>query len=208
MSEYERWETRFSAPGYLFGTWPNAFLKSKADLLKAKQGGKALSVADGEGRNGVFMAECGLDVLSIDFSPTAQAKARKLAKDRGVTLRVEQADLTAWTWPAEAFDVVAGIFLQFLSPAERSAVFAGIARALKPGGLLLIERYGPKQLEYKTGGPHSSRTFTPARCWKNLSRGSRRLRSKNTMRRSTKVPAMAACPRWSIWSDESRRSVR
>ncbi len=153
MSEFERWETRFSAPGYLFGTQPNAFLKSKADLLRAKAPGTALSIADGEGRNGVFMAQQGLDVLAIDFSPTALDKARRLAAERGVAMRFEQADLTAWRWPAEAFDVVAGIFFQFLSPAERSVVFAGIRRALKPGGLLLLEGYRPKQLEYKTGGP-------------------------------------------------------
>ena len=153
MSEFERWETRFSAPGYLFGTQPNAFLKSKADLLRAKAPGTALSIADGEGRNGVFMAQQGLDVLAVDFSPTALDKARRLAAERGVAMRFEQADLTAWSWPAEAFDVVAGIFFQFLSPAERSVVFAGIRRALTPGGLLLIEGYGPKQLEYKTGGP-------------------------------------------------------
>ena len=151
MSEYQRWETRFSAPGYLFGKAPNAFLKRNAKLLKAGQ--KALTIADGEGRNGVFMAELGLDVLSIDFSPTAQAKAKALAKERGVTLRLERADLLTWTWPAAAFDVVAAIFFQFLTPAQRIQVFASIKRALKPGGLLLLEGYGPKQLEYKTGGP-------------------------------------------------------
>jgi hypothetical protein len=84
-SELERWQTRYAAPGYLFGTAPNAFLKSKAHLLPKH--GTALAIADGEGRNGVFLAEQGLDVLSVDFSPTAQAKAQTLAKQRGVTLR-------------------------------------------------------------------------------------------------------------------------
>lgn len=151
MSEYERWEARFKEPGYHFGTEPNAFLKSKADLLKPGQ--KALSIADGEGRNGVFLAGLGLDVLAIDFSPSALAKSQALAKQRGVTLRTEQADLETWQWPAAAFDVVVGIFFQFLAPASRTRVFAGIKRALKPGGLVLIEGYGLKQLEYKTGGP-------------------------------------------------------
>jgi len=153
MSEYQRWETRFSAPGYLFGKEPNAFLKSNADLLRTKAPGKGLAIADGEGRNGVFMAEQGLDVLSIDFSPTAQAKAKALASERGVPLRVEQADLLTWSFPAAAFDAVAAIFFQFLTPAQRAPVFAGIKRTLKPGGLLLLEGYGPRQLEYKTGGP-------------------------------------------------------
>jgi SAM-dependent methyltransferase len=153
MSELERWESRFAAPGYLFGTEPNAFLKSKADLLKSKAGGQALSIADGEGRNGVFMAEQGLDVLAIDFSPQALAKSRALAKERGVTIRTEQADIASWAFPQTAFDVIVGIFFQFTPPDVRAGVFAGIKRALKPGGLLLIQGYRPKQLEYKTGGP-------------------------------------------------------
>jgi cyclopropane fatty-acyl-phospholipid synthase-like methyltransferase len=151
MSEYQRWETRFATPGYLFGTEPNSFLKSKAHLLKAGQ--TALSIADGEGRNGVFLAERGLDVLAMDFSPTALNKARALAAERGVALRIEQADLVTWAWPAGAFDVVVAIFIQFLTPAQRSAVFAGMKRTLRPGGLLLMQGYRPKQLEYKTGGP-------------------------------------------------------
>jgi SAM-dependent methyltransferase len=149
--DFERWQERFAAPGYVFGTAPNKFLKDHAHLLR--KGGKALALADGEGRNGVFMAEQGLDVLSLDFSPRAQAKARKLAAERGVTLRVEQADILDWHWPAEAFDVVAAIFFQFAASPERDRIFAGIKRTLKPGGLLLLEGYGPKQLEYKTGGP-------------------------------------------------------
>jgi SAM-dependent methyltransferase len=151
MSEFERWEARFAAPGYHFGTEPNAFLKSKAALLKP--GKKALSIADGEGRNGVFLAEQGLDVLTMDFSPKALAKARALADERGVTIRAEQADLETWQWPVETFDVVAAIFFQFCAPPLRARVFAGIKRALKPGGLLLMEGYRPEQLKYKTGGP-------------------------------------------------------
>jgi len=151
MSELERWEARFSAPGYLFGKEPNAFLKSKAHLLKPGQ--KALSIADGEGRNGVFLAEQGLDVLAIDISPTALAKSQALAKERGVTLRTELSDLATWQWPAAAFDVVVAIFFQFCTPAERAQVFANIKRTLKPGGLLLMQGYRPEQLVYKTGGP-------------------------------------------------------
>ena len=151
MSELERWEARFSEPGYLFGTEPNAFLKSKADLLK--HGQKALSIADGEGRNGVFLAEQGLDVLAMDFSPTALAKSQALARQRGVTIRTEQADLDTWRWPAGAIDVVVAIFFQFCAPPLRTRVFDSITRALKPGGLLLMEGYTPKQRQYKTGGP-------------------------------------------------------
>src|SRR5579884_3981455 len=84
-SEFERWEKRFSVPDYLFGTEPNAFLKSQAHMLP--KSGTALAVADGEGRNGVWLAERGLDVISIDFSPSGQNKARALAQKRGVPVR-------------------------------------------------------------------------------------------------------------------------
>jgi len=151
MSELERWETRFSAPDFVFGTEPNVFLRSQAHLLPAR--GKALAVADGEGRNGVWLAQQGLDVLSVDFSPAAQAKARALAKARNVSLRFELADVIDWTWPQEEFDVVAVIFIQFANPAQRERIFAGVRRALKPGGLLLLQGYRPEQLKYKTGGP-------------------------------------------------------
>jgi len=150
-TERDRWQQRFATPGYLFGTEPNAFLKSQAYLLR--KGQSALAIGDGEGRNGVFLAEQGLDVLSLDFSDVAQEKARALAKQHGVTLRVQQADMTAWDWVPEVFDVVAGIFIQFATPPQRAIMFAGIKKTLKPGGLLLLEGYGLKQLDYKTGGP-------------------------------------------------------
>ena len=150
MSELERWESRFSAPGYLFGLAPNEFLARQAHRLKAGQ--TALSIADGEGRNGVWLAEQGLDVLSIDFSPTALAKAQALA-ERGVRLRTEQADIVNWSWPADAFDVIAAIFIQFAPPDARPRIFAGIRQALRPGGLLLMQGYRPEQLTYRTGGP-------------------------------------------------------
>ena len=150
-SELERWQTRYAAPGYLFGTAPNAFLKSQAHLFP--KSGTAFAIADGEGRNGVFLAEQGLDVLSVDFSALGQEKARALAKQRGVTLRIAQADMREWPWQEAAFDVVAAIFIQFATPVERAKIFAGIKHTLKPGGLLLLEGYGLKQLDYKTGGP-------------------------------------------------------
>jgi cyclopropane fatty-acyl-phospholipid synthase-like methyltransferase len=155
--EIERWQHRYAAPGYLFGTAPNAFLKSKAHLLR--RGNTALAIADGEGRNGVFLAEQGLDVLSIDFSPLAQAKTRALAKERGVTVRTEQADMRNWNWTEAAFDVVVAIFIQFATPPERAKIFAGIKHTLKSGGLLLMQGYRPKQLEYKTGGPSEVERF-------------------------------------------------
>lgn len=151
VSEYERWEDRYRVPAYVFGTEPNYFLVSCKALLP--RSGKALAVADGEGRNGIWLAEQGLEVLSLDFSPSAQEKARALAKQRGVTLTIAQADVHTWDYPEAAFDVVVEIFTQFSTPAERAKKWAGMRKALKHGGLLIIQGYTPKQLQYGTGGP-------------------------------------------------------
>ena len=151
MSEYERWETRYAVPEYAFGKEPNYFLKSCGGLLPPS--GRALAVADGEGRNGVWLAEQGLDVVSLDFSPSAQNKARALAAERRVNVAFTQADVHAWDYPAAAFDVVVEIFTQFSSPAERSRKWAGMRQTLKSGGLLILQGYTPKQLQYGTGGP-------------------------------------------------------
>ncbi|MCW5770683.1 MAG: class I SAM-dependent methyltransferase [Rhodospirillaceae bacterium] len=146
-----RWNQRFSAPGYLFGTAPNRFLASQKALLKPGQ--RALAVADGEGRNGVWMAQQGLAVTAVDFSAVALGKARQLAEQAGVKISTIEADLGVWQWPVAAFDVVAAIFIQFAPPPMRAKMFAGMKGALVPGGLLIIEGYRPKQVEYGTGGP-------------------------------------------------------
>jgi cyclopropane fatty-acyl-phospholipid synthase-like methyltransferase len=145
------WDKRYAGAGYLFGTEPNAFLVTQRHLLKP--GMSCLAVADGEGRNGIWLAQQGLHVLSVEASPVALDKAQKLARQRGVTVEFEQADLASWQWGENRFDVVAAIFIQFASPALREQMFAGIKRCLKPGGLLLLQGYTPRQLEYKTGGP-------------------------------------------------------
>ncbi len=151
MSEYERWEARYATPEYAFGKVPNYFLRSCKRLLPPS--GRALAVADGEGRNGVWLAEQGLDVVSIDFSPAAQRKAKALAAERGVKVAFELVDVHAWNYPHATFDVVAEIFTQFSSPAERARKWAGMQSALKSGGLLIVQGYTPKQLDYGTGGP-------------------------------------------------------
>jgi SAM-dependent methyltransferase len=151
VTEYARWQGRYSIPEYLFGKEPNYFLASCKPLLP--RSGKALSVADGEARNGVWLAEQGLDVTSLDFSEAAQAKAAVLAKERGVQIKLVHADVHAWSYPADAFDVVVDIFTQFSAPSDRAGKWAGMRKALKPGGLLILQGYTPKQLEYGTGGP-------------------------------------------------------
>jgi cyclopropane fatty-acyl-phospholipid synthase-like methyltransferase len=148
----EVWNQRYgTTDGYLFGTLPNAFLLSQQHLLKP--GAHCLAVADGEGRNGVWLAEQGLRVLSVDSSTVALNKARKLARQRGVEVDFVQADLLNWDWGNHRFDVVVAIFIQFAAPEQRRQMFADIRRSLKPGGLLLLQGYTPRQLEYGTGGP-------------------------------------------------------
>jgi SAM-dependent methyltransferase len=116
-------------------------------------GQRALCVADGEGRNSVWLAEQGLEVTGFDISPVGVAKAQRLAAQRGVRVVHGVASVYDWPWPQAQFDVVAAIFVQFADPAMRSFMFERMARALKPGGLALIEGYTPKQLQYHTGGP-------------------------------------------------------
>lgn len=151
MNEFNRWEGRFASPDYVFGTAPNQFLVRCQPLLP--RAGTALAIADGEGRNGVWLAQQGLDVLSIDFSPSAQAKAKRLAALRGVTLRCAEVDLSTFDWPHQCFDVVADIFTQFTPPPQRAAKWAGVRHALKPGGLIIMQGYNVRQIDYGTGGP-------------------------------------------------------
>jgi SAM-dependent methyltransferase len=150
-SELARWQERYSTPDYTFGKAPNEFLVACRPLLP--KSGRALAVADGEGRNGVWLAKQGLDVVSIDFAPAALAKARKLAEENKVSVAFEEADVHAWPYPAETFDVVVEIFTQFSTPAQRALKWAGMRRTLKRGGLLIVQGYTPKQLQYGTGGP-------------------------------------------------------
>ena len=145
------WDERYAQHGYLFGTEPNAFLVSQRALLRP--GMRCLAVADGEGRNGVWLAQQGLRVLSVEASAVALEKAKILAQQRGVTIDLEQADLAQWEWGENRFDMVAAIFIQFAPPGLRERMFEGIKRCLKPGGLLLLQGYTPRQLKYKTGGP-------------------------------------------------------
>ncbi|HEY4375272.1 MAG TPA: class I SAM-dependent methyltransferase [Burkholderiales bacterium] len=145
------WDRRYQGDDYLFGTLPNAFLASQA--LRLSVGQKALSVADGEGRNSVWLARQGLQVSAFDVSSVGVEKARKLAAMQRVVVDYQICDVDAYAWPEAAFDVVAAIFVQFADPALRAFMFASMVKALKPGGLLLLQGYTPKQLEYKTGGP-------------------------------------------------------
>jgi 2-polyprenyl-3-methyl-5-hydroxy-6-metoxy-1,4-benzoquinol methylase len=150
MSNTDFWNSRYAEPGYAYGTEPNAFLASQKQYLKP--GMQALAVADGEGRNGVWLAQQGLRVLSVDASAVGLAKARELAVDRGVTLQTRQVDLTTWSWPEQAYDVIAAIYIHF-PPAVRATMHRAMFNSLKPGGVLILEAFTPEQLKYKSGGP-------------------------------------------------------
>lgn len=147
------WSARYRDAGedYLFGTAPNKFLATQAERFGA--GMSVLSVADGEGRNAVWLAEQGCQVSATEISPVALEKAAKLAKGRHVEVDWLQADILNWEWPLEAYDAVVGIFVQFATPAERPRQIGGMKQAVKPGGLLFLQGYTPKQLEFRTGGP-------------------------------------------------------
>lgn len=146
-----KWNQRFSEPDYLFGTEPNVYLRDQAAHLP--HSGHALCVADGEGRNSVWLARQGLQVQAFDISPIGVAKARKLARKAGVQVDYQIADCDQWKWPKTQFDVVAAIFIQFADPDMRSRLFTRMVQCLKPGGLLILQGYTPRQIEYKTGGP-------------------------------------------------------
>lgn len=154
------WNQRYSGNDFFYGTEPNAFLASQAHRFKPGQ--RVLAVADGEGRNGVWLARQGLEVTAVDFSPVAVEKARKLAQEHGVTVRHEIGDLFEWGWPEGGYDAVVAIFIQFVAPRERLRLNALMMKTLKPGGLLVLQGYRPKQLEYGTGGPSSAENLYTA----------------------------------------------
>lgn len=145
------WDARYRAEGYLFGTAPNEFLTRCRDVLPAA--GLVLCVADGEGRNSVWLAEQGFEVEAFDRSRVGVRKARKLAADRGVVVRYDVGDVDSWPWPQARYDAVAAIFVQFAPPAQRRRMFDRILAALVPGGVLLLEGYRVEQLAYGSGGP-------------------------------------------------------
>lgn len=147
----ETWNARFAREDFLFGEEPNVFLRRHAHWLPA--GCAVLCVADGEGRNSVWLAEQGFSVSAFDFAPNAVTKAKLLAQRRQVRVTHELGDAYTWPWTRQHYDAVVAVFIQFLPPESRDEVFAGMQSAVRPGGLFLLEGYRPEQLDYRTGGP-------------------------------------------------------
>lgn len=145
------WDMRFASKNYLFGKEPSHFLTERESYFHP--GEVALMVADGEGRNGVYLAKLGLRVHSVDGSTVALRKAKRLADEVGVQLVLEQADVTDWTWYENAYDHVVGVMIQFADPEARVSLFENMKNALKPGGHLFLHGYRPEHLPHGIGGP-------------------------------------------------------
>ena len=146
------WNKRFDTPDYIFGRAPNEYLQTQAKQY-LKKGDAVLCVADGEGRNSVWLAKQGLQVDAFDLSEVALKKANALATEQAAHVQFTLASSDTWDWLPNQYDAVVGIFIQFADPVMRTRLFAQMASTLRPGGLLIIQGYTPKQLEYKTGGP-------------------------------------------------------
>lgn len=148
------WDDRYNKPGYAYGTAPNQFLLEQKHRFQA--GMKTLVAGDGEGRNGVWLATQGLEVLSIDLSSIGLQKAHSLALKHQVKIQTLCADLTNWHWEENTYDLVISIYLHFSSQV-RQKIHQAMLKSLKPGGLLILEGFNQQQLQYQqkynSGGP-------------------------------------------------------
>jgi len=158
--EIERWNARYqSVDDYMYGTAPSQFVVANADRIPANA--NVLCVADGEGRNGVWLAEQGCTVTSVDASHVALKRAEALAQDRGVTIKTVLANLQQWDWPQARFDAVVCVFIQFVGARLRQTIFNHAMEALKPGGVFLLHGYRTEQIQFGTGGPpHVENLYT------------------------------------------------
>lgn len=142
------WDERFAGEEFFYGTTANDFLQQQVHQLT----GKVLSIAEGEGRNAVFMAQQGLQVLGVDSSKVGLEKAQKLAAEKGVRIETQVVDLAEYTPALAGFDGAVSIFAH-LPPQLRKAVHQKVEEALKPGGIVVLEGYSKEQLNNDTGGP-------------------------------------------------------
>ena len=143
------WDARFAEEGFVYGDAPNDFLREQARGLPP---GDVLCLAEGEGRNGVFLAELGHRVTVQDISPVGLAKAERRARQRGVSIATRCSDLHHDTPAVESADLVVAIWMH-LPPTLRAEVHHKAVQALRPGGHLILEAYTPRQLALGTGGP-------------------------------------------------------
>jgi SAM-dependent methyltransferase len=147
------WDQRYAAPGFAYGTVANDFLVAHAARLPER--GEILSLAEDEGRNAVYLASLGFRVTAVDSSAVGLGKARQLAAERGVEVATVHADLADFDLGAERWDGIISIWCHTLAPLRRR-LHDAVVRALRPGGVFLLEAYTPAQLEYLTGGPRTA----------------------------------------------------
>jgi len=148
-SPSEMWESRYASETFVYGTDPNDFLASAANDLPV---GRALCLADGEGRNGVHLASLGHTVTSVDFSQSGMNKATQLAAERGVQITTVVADLAEFDLGVDRWDLIVSIFAH-TPPDVRRSLHERVARSLSPEGALVLEAYTPQQIGRGTGGP-------------------------------------------------------
>lgn len=149
------WDERYSDEEYAYGTQPNTFLADAAKLIgcdKTPGHKRVLSLAEGEGRNAVFLAEQGCQVTAVDASAVGLAKAEKLARERGVTITTQHLNLADLEIQPDSWDVIISIFCH-VPLSIRKQLHRKVVAGLRPGGILLLEAYTPDQLALKTGGP-------------------------------------------------------
>jgi SAM-dependent methyltransferase len=151
-SSGQSWDERYSEDGFAFGTEPNDFLR---DVVEQLPRGRTLCLGDGEGRNGVFLAQHGHDVTTVDLSPVGVLKARRLAAQRGVALDARVADLAQFDLGDAAWDSIVSIFCHLPAPL-RHAVHSAVPRALRPGGCFVFEAYRKTNIGRGVGGPQSA----------------------------------------------------
>lgn len=144
------WDQNFSAPGYKYGTAPNAFLADQATRLQVPS--DVLLPGDGEGRNGVWLAQQGHHVTAVDSSRVGLDKATALAQERGVNISTVLADLADWSPEPDSADALVLVYLH-LPPSIRAGAHQRLMQALRPRGLLIVEVFHPEQLQHSSGGP-------------------------------------------------------
>jgi len=152
------WNNRYSTKDLIYGNAPNDFLAQMAHLLPAR--GRALDLGAGEGRNALFLASRGLDVLAVDQSEVGLQKAQQRAQDLALNLRTQAADLNDFAAEPASLDAVTSIFVH-LPATLRAAVHQRVRAWLKPGGIFLLETYAPDQLSRNTGGPKDPALLAP-----------------------------------------------
>lgn len=151
-AEALKWDSRYKSTEYVYGTEPNEFIKEITTKLKKE---KLLAVAEGEGRNAVYLASLGFKVSAWDISEEGLKKCQALAAEKKVKVTTEKIDLTAVEWPHEKWDSIIGVFTHFY-PQDRQNIFIGIRDALRSGGTAAFELYSKEQLQYGTGGPKTA----------------------------------------------------